>query len=141
MVDKDIPASIISIIYPFSQTKVRFHRATTDELWVVGADICNILGLTNISYVSKKLPRTYKHKIETKGGKQVVLWFPLESVYTLCREHNAMDLINWLRMTALQLPSEFKRSSYVFEEPVIIERRTLSKMLDVMEELRLQNVI
>lgn len=142
MLDTGVPANIISIIYPSSQTKVRFHRHTDNgSIWIVAADICNILNLTNTSYVASKYPNAYKHTIETTGGKQKVIWLNEEDTYNLCRENNAINLINWLRFTILNLPNNFVRNTYTFNDPVVIERSTLSKLLDLVEELHMQNVI
>lgn len=141
MPDKEKPVGIISIRYPATETIVRFHRDDNNVLWVVGADICEMIGLTNISYVGKKLGETKKEYIKTKGGKQAVLWFSMDSVEKLCREYTAVSVLNWIRFSALMIPMKFKGNEYVFKDPIIIERSTLSKMLDVMEELHIQNVI
>lgn len=64
MPDKEKPVGIISIRYPATETIVRFHRDDNNVLWVVGADICEMIGLTNISYVGKKLGETKKEYIK-----------------------------------------------------------------------------
>lgn len=143
MLDKTIPAVVLPILYPGSSTPVRFHRHTdTGAIWVVAVDICNVLGLTNTSYVASKLPKNkvYKHLCYTDGGRQTVTWFELSAVYQLCVDEGNMEFLLWLRSTAINIPDS-QEPKRVIKDPVIIERSTFNKLLSIFIDLNDQNLI
>lgn len=63
MLDTDTPASITT--YQYHSIPIRCHvHSETKQLWLVGADVCKALMITNPSYVSKKFDKSnIKHQI------------------------------------------------------------------------------
>lgn len=145
MLDKTVPADVIPFLYPYTQQLVRTHRHTEDNsVWLVLADVCRIMGLTNTTYVTSKLnkDKTYKHLVYTDGGKQTVTWVELSEVQELCRRHNAVQFLNWLNTMQVNVPLPAKQATqHIFADPVIIERSTLNKFLELYEDLKRQNLI
>lgn len=138
MLKNSEPAGFTAFFYPGTEHIVRMHRHTdTDDVWCVAADICALLDLTNVSYVTSRLEPecVYKHRIQTKGGVQTVVWIALSEIIRLCRAHNAGDLVQWLTRTARMLPARPQHCDRVYRDPVIVERETLDRLKQVLSDL------
>lgn len=138
MLDKNQDAKFIAFEYPYSANRVRFHRHTdTNELWVVLADICNILNLANVTYTASKIDSNYiyKHKVLTDGGKQTVTWVHIDKAISLCREHSNLQLEWWLFNKKTVSDSG---SNYTFKEGITVEKETILKILQLFEEIKTQ---
>lgn len=134
MLDKKVPADFIGIKYPYFDSIIRFHKHTdNNSIWIVLADICNILGLTNVSYTSSKLNQenVYKHKIHTDGGVQAVTWVEINEAIELAKSHCNRNLVDYLREMNIKLKN--------INKPVIIEQEVFLKLLSVIDDITHSN--
>ena len=92
MLNSDTPASV-SIHY-YNSHKIRAHiHAETNQVWLVGADVCKALNITNPSYVASKFDANNikKHTLISAQGKQLVTWFSPLVIYELCTHNKATN--------------------------------------------------
>lgn len=84
MLSDDQPAEYTTYYYFDNPVRVHFHTEN-GSAWCVAKDLCNILQLTNASYISSTLKssQVIKHCINNTKGKQVVTWFDLSAVQLL----------------------------------------------------------
>ena len=139
MLAKTEPAQFVTIEYPEMGYPVRFHRHTeNNSIWIAGKDACAIIGITNPSHVAKRLDQSKvnKHRAKTATGFLDIVWYEVGAVIDLARQECRYSVITWLRMICAQLPNN--APNHVFEDPVLIEKSTLKKMLDVLAEIESQ---
>lgn len=158
MLRPDEPARFISILYrKMEGYPVRVHLHTDDNsIWLVGKDVCRALHITNPSYVATRLPKEDKHKhcLVTTKGTQPVMWYSLHGarlLTTLAKSIDGRDFYAWLEekiipmckvLNSDSLPDNLKQitaGGYSFKDPVVIERDTLDKLLEVARELNIQS--
>lgn len=114
MLDIDTPASITT--YEYNSIPIRCHvHSETKQLWLVGADVCKALMITNPSYVSKKFDKSnIKHHILINSqGRQNVTWYSPLVVYELCinskstKGHEFLAWYNRLQSEYITIPKTF----------------------------------
>lgn len=129
----------------YSQLPIRVHRKCDDSsVWIVGKDVCSALGLTNVSYISRKLSPSniHTHRTMTPSGTQNILWFNLDAVREVidtCNTYKASEFMVWLKSTVLPCVSS-PAVNHTFREPVTIERETLELIRKLMIDLTSQGV-
>lgn len=92
MLNSDTPASI-SIHY-YNSHRIRAHiHSETNQVWLVGADVCKALNITNPSYVASKFDANNikRHTLISTQGKQLVTWFSPLAIYELCTHNKATN--------------------------------------------------
>lgn len=139
MLNRNQPAEFISIIYPETGHPVRFHRHTeNNSIWIAGKDACAIIGITNPSHVAKRIDaeKVKKHRAKTATGFLDIVWYEVAAVIDLARQECRYSVITWLRMICAKLPNNAQ--SHVFEDPILIEKSTLTKLLDILAEIESQ---
>lgn len=89
MLDKDIPADYDTIYYMDMPLRIHKH-SDNGSIWCVGKDLCDILHLTNVSYIASKIDSSHviRHCILNCKGKQTVTWFDIEAVQLLTLKTN-----------------------------------------------------
>ena len=126
MLDTDTPASITT--YKYNSIPIRCHvHSETNQLWLVGADVCRALMITNPSYVSKKFDKSnIKHHILINNqGKQNVTWYSPVVVYKLCLQSKTTkgkEFLAWYN----KLQSEY----------ITIPKSFITDLLSVLSKLK-----
>lgn len=114
MLDTDTPASITT--YQYHSIPIRCHvHSETKQLWLVGADVCKALMITNPSYVSKKFDKSNSkhHILINSQGRQSVTWYSPLVVYELCinskttKGHEFLEWYNKLQSEYITVPKTF----------------------------------
>lgn len=139
MLDSNTPAKFISFLY--ENYLVRFHiHSVNGTLWVVGKDICNILHITNPSYVAKMLPKesVCKHKIQTIKGYQNILWFKVDSLLNIKNNLYLQSFFYWLDTQIKSKLTTTTESSVVLRESILVERSDLKALLNIVKNLTQQ---
>ena len=86
MLNSDTPASV-SVHY-YNSHRIRAHIHTeTNQVWLVGADVCKALNITN-TFDSNNIKR---HTLISAQGKQLVTWFSPLVIYELCTHNKAIN--------------------------------------------------
>ena len=126
MLDADTPADITT--YEYNSIPIRCHvHSETNQLWLVGTDVCKALMITNPSYVSKKFDKSnIKHHILINNqGKQNVTWHSPLVVYELCmhsKTTKGQEFLAWYN----KLQSEY----------ITIPKPFLTDLLSVLSKLK-----
>lgn len=114
MLDYDTPASISQHFYNGIVIRAHVH-SENGTVWLVGADVCKALQITNPSYVSKKFDKSnIKHHILINSqGRQSVTWYSPLVVYELCihskttKGHEFLEWYNKLQSEYITVPKTF----------------------------------
>ena len=97
--------------------QIRVAFATADGTpWFVAKDVCECLGIKNVSYAVSRLLSDEKSTVfaETSGGRQKVIVVSESGLYTLvmsARKKEAVDFQRWV--TRVVLPSIREHGAYV----------------------------
>lgn len=111
-----------------TQPPIRCHvHSETNQLWLVGTDVCKALMITNPSYVSKKFDKSnIKHHILINNqGKQNVTWYSPVVIYELCMQSKTtkgQEFLAWYN----KLQSEY----------ITIPKPFLTDLLSVLSKLK-----
>ena len=111
-----------------TQSPIRCHvHSETNQLWLVGTDVCKALMITNPSYVSKKFDKSnIKHHILINNqGKQNVTWYSPVVVYELCMQSKTtkgQEFLTWYN----KLQSEY----------ITIPKSFITDLLSVLSKLK-----
>lgn len=114
MLDYDTPATVSQHFYNGIMIRAHVH-SENGTIWLVGADVCKALMITNPSYVSKKFDKSnIKHHILINSqGRQSVTWYSPLVVYELCinskttKGHEFLEWYNKLQSEYITVPKTF----------------------------------
>lgn len=126
MLDYDTPATVSKHFY--NDIVIRAHVHTENgTIWLVGADVCKALQITNPSYVASKLDKANvkRHYLINSQGKQLVTWYSPRAIYKLCQQSKSTRGLDFLKWYA-SIQSDY----------VLIPRETMLKLFDVLEKLK-----
>lgn len=132
---------------------VRTVISEAKEIWFVGADVCNILGIVNPSNAYKRLLASEKMTLHSteghsgkRGGAQTLMVVSESGLYTLVmgsRKKEALDFQRWV--TGEVLPSIRKYGGYIFGQEDLSEKdrkgveNKIKELAAEVEALRTQN--
>ena len=139
MLDRNTPAKFISFVY--KSFTVRFHIHSEDSsIWVVGKDLCNVLHKTNPSYLTKYLPKeaVIKHKINTLKGSQSILWFKVDNLRYIKNNLYLKNFIYWLDTQIKHKLSTTTENLVSLKEPILVEKKDLESLLNIVKNLTQQ---
>lgn len=128
MLRPDEPASYK--VFKYNNIDIRVHRHTDDNsYWVVCADLCRAVGLSNPSYVASKFSDkdVHKHLIQFHNRKQTVTWVSQSAVLALDNVFNfdtGHTFISW-----------FKKLITGSDDVVIVSRNLLNSLKKTIETL------
>ena len=96
-------------------------------IWLVGADVCKALQITNPSYVASKLDKSNvkHHYLINSQGKQLVTWYSPRAIYKLCQQSKSTRGLDFLKWYA-SIQADY----------VLIPRETMLKLFDILEKMR-----
>lgn len=126
MLDYDTPVSIFQHFYNGIVIRAHVH-SENGTVWLVGADVCKALQITNPSYVASKLDKANvkRHFLINSQGKQLVTWYSPRAIYKLCKQSKStrgLDFLKWY----ISIQSDY----------VLIPRETMLKLFDILEKMR-----
>lgn len=107
---------------------IRAHiHSENGTIWLVGADVCKALQITNPSYVASKLDKANvkHHYLINSQGKQLVTWYSPRAIYKLCKQSKSTRGLNFLKWYA-SIQADY----------VLIPRETMLKLFDILEKMR-----
>ena len=126
MLDYDTPATVSQHFYNGIMIREHIH-SENGSIWLVGADVCKALQITNPSYVASKLDKgnVKHHYLINSQGKQLVTWYSPRAIYKLCKQSKStrgLDFLKWY----VSIQSDY----------VLIPRETMLKLFDILEKMR-----
>lgn len=114
--------------FNFNSNQVRTD-SDNGQIWFCLRDLCNVLELPNITWVTKRLNQkgVRKTKLPTKGGLQEMIFVNEPNMYRTVTNSNkpqAVQFENWIYEEVL--PSIRKTGNYSVNKPVVVSEYTRS---------------
>ncbi|MFD4444649.1 BRO family protein [Nocardia sp. NPDC058519] len=126
-------------LMPFTYADAIVRTVVLDgEPWFVARDICNILGLTNLSMALQRLASDEKgvNRIDTPGGAQEMAVVSESGMYALVLRSDKPEAVDFRRwITAEVLPTIRKTGSYA-AVTALPDRKALAQMVIEAETAR-----
>jgi prophage antirepressor-like protein len=123
------------VIKQFEDKNIRIISQENGEIWFVGKDACNVLGIKNHKQTLERLDSDERgwYKTDTPGGKQSSIIISESGLYKIIfqsNKPNAKSFTNWV--TKEVLPSIRKYGKY--ESNVITAHERILRIIKEKEE-------
>lgn len=128
LLTKEVKMKNNLVTFNFNSNQVRTD-SDNGQIWFCLRDLCNVLELPNITWVTKRLNQKgiRKTKLPTKGGLQEMIFVNEPNMYRTVTNSNkpqAVQFENWIYEEIL--PSIRKTGNYLVDKPVVVSEHTRS---------------
>lgn len=128
--NKSKPTSVTPFVY--ESTEIRTLKEADGSVWFIAKDVCDILGLNNVTMALSKVPDNHKgvNQIETPGGKQRLNVVDESGLYRLILRSDkpeAEPFMEWV--TSEVLPAIRKTGTYTVPTLTPAQQRQVQRLV------------